>query len=597
MTIYYLDGGRLKKGVVAAAQRILDVQERINRINVFPVPDGDTGTNMALTMKSVADGAINAQSVDIDGMSTTLAEAALMGARGNSGAILAQFFQGLAESFANKNRVSTTEFAHSADQAVRFAETAVANPTEGTILTVMRDWAESLKKLASSYRDFRKMLPEARTAASESLERTPEQLAVLTKAGVVDAGAAGFVNMLEGINTYMETGELEEWTAVAEAETADAAAISQEEITFRYCTECLVEGPVLNRNDIKAAIAEMGDSMIVAGSNTKVRIHIHTDDPQHLFKTAARFGTVSKEKYDDMQHQHDTHANTKAIALLTDSSCDLPNEWLIEHGVRVVPVNLLFGTRTVLDRVEITSREVYRLLRSGEELPTSSQPSPAQFKKAYAMAAEQHKEGIGIFVSSKLSGTWQAAKQSAEAQDKIKMSVVDSRNIAGSVGLLVRLAAESISEGCDLDEITRRVELAREHTKIFVALDSVDNMVRSGRLPFLAGKLSRWLKLVPIIGLNKQGAAKPCGKGRPGKDCWDKVLKLCADHLKDLENPRFLICHADNLEAARYYEERLKAEHAVDHVDILEVSPTIGVHAGLGAAAVTVMGFPKGGAT
>jgi len=597
MGIAYLNGARLKAGVIAAAQRILDVQERLNAINVFPVPDGDTGTNMALTMKSVADGAINAGDLALAPMTSNLAESALMGARGNSGAILAQFFQGLAEAFGEKNKVGPDDFATGVGTAVSRAEQAIENPTEGTILSVMRSWARHLEDYRHQATDLAELLKSAFSVAVHALERTPKQLAVLEKAGVVDAGAQGFVDMLDGINRYLDTGELSEWLPrVVDQRDLSEMTLSTEDIPFGYCTECLVEGEGLNRNAIKAAISELGNSMIVAGSAKKVRIHIHTDEPERLFEIARSFGTVSRTKADDMRAQHRDHVSKQGdIALITDSSCDLPSEWLITHGVRVVPVNLAVGDRVYLDRVEITSREIYRLMAETNEPISTSQPSPGAFAKTYAMAAEKYRQGLALYVSGALSGTHAAGVAAAKLQDELELEVIDTRGIAGMVGLLVQVAAEAISEGCDLAEVKRRVLAAREHTHIFVSLQSLDYMIRSGRVKNWQGRIAKWLNLVPIISLNKKGAAKPCGKAKPGLQARKKVMKLVAKQARGLRDLRFLICHAGAPEDAAWYETALCETYGLDGVDILEVSPTIGVHVGLGTAAVTMLGFPEGG--
>jgi len=209
MKISYIDGNLLKHGIIAGARRVIQMQENLNRINVFPVPDNDTGTNMALTLQSVTEGVISCRDNTIAGMSKCLADSALMGARGNSGAILAQFFQGLAECFKGKLKVTCKHFGEAAQWAKKYAYEAISDPKEGTILTVMHDWAEQIKNQCHKTHDFLELLGDALRAAQRSLKETPKKLKILSKAGVVDAGAQGFVHMLEGIFHFMESGKIE----------------------------------------------------------------------------------------------------------------------------------------------------------------------------------------------------------------------------------------------------------------------------------------------------------------------------------------------------------------------------------------------------
>src|SRR5258708_6311059 len=264
--VAYLDGVRLKKAVVAAAQRVAATQDRLNGINVFPVADRDTGTNMAVTLKGGAEGIRHADYADLAQMSALLADSALLGARGNSGAILAQFFQGMASAFAGQQRIGLKEFAVSMKQSAHSAEKAVASPCEGTILTVMRDWAGSIERKSLASPGFSELLQSSLDDAQLSLRKTPTQLKVLAKAKVVDAGAQGFVYMLEGIMHLLEAGEAG-WTDFA-PQTEAAQAAPDDDTSFRYCTECIVQGTDLDLAGIRSMALALGNSVVIAGSGT-----------------------------------------------------------------------------------------------------------------------------------------------------------------------------------------------------------------------------------------------------------------------------------------------------------------------------------------
>ena len=206
MAIEYIDGIRLYKSIAAGLRRVVSRQEYLNKINVFPVPDGDTGTNMAYTLTSIEEGIQNNAYSDIKKMSMAIADSALDGARGNSGAILAQFFVGFADGIKDVKKINTKEFSQAISHAKDYSYDALIKPREGTILSVIRSWSESLESLSEKSNDFSTMLSSGLINAQKALEDTPKQLEVLAKAGVLDAGAQGFVDMLSGIQEFIESG-------------------------------------------------------------------------------------------------------------------------------------------------------------------------------------------------------------------------------------------------------------------------------------------------------------------------------------------------------------------------------------------------------
>ena len=208
MAIDYIDGIRLHRSVTAGLHRVVSRQEYLNKINVFPVPDGDTGTNMAYTLTTIEEGIRNKAYKDVKQMSMAIADSALDGARGNSGAILAQFFVGFADGIKEKISLTAKEFAQAALHAKDYAYDALTHPQEGTILSVIKAWAESLLKSCNNSNDIFSMLSKGLEDAQLSLKNTPKQLDVLAKAGVLDAGAQGFVDLLEGINEYITSGKI-----------------------------------------------------------------------------------------------------------------------------------------------------------------------------------------------------------------------------------------------------------------------------------------------------------------------------------------------------------------------------------------------------
>ena len=270
--IAYLDGQRLARGLLAGIARVAADAEHLNRINVFPVPDGDTGTNLAVMLGSVRAALLRQRERHAGKQLEIVADAALDGARGNSGAILAQFFHGVCDASQDQRLLTTRRFAAAVERGARYAQDALSEPREGTILTVVRDFAAELaQQTAAGSQDFVALLEAGLARAQRSLAATTQQLEALRKAGVVDAGAQGFVDLLQGITEFIRHGSLH---ANGE-DTAPLSADAQhtQEASFfdagdnsghRWCIECLVTGE-LDRRRLRGALAGIGSSLVIAG--------------------------------------------------------------------------------------------------------------------------------------------------------------------------------------------------------------------------------------------------------------------------------------------------------------------------------------------
>lgn len=598
VAISYIDGARFCRAVIAAAQRVLAVQERLNLINVFPVPDGDTGTNMALTLRSIAQAALSADHQPLETVGERLAENALMSARGNSGAVLAQFFQGMAQAFKGKQRLNTKSFADAMNEAVLSAGKAFANPLEGTILSVMKAWSAELKLQSQKINDFSKLWQASLKAAQSALQKTPEQLSALAKAGVVDAGGKGFLAMLQGVNHYLESGDLNTTVLHTSSDSPDQQALTELEIDWDhpFCTECLIDGSDLDIGHIRAQLNSKGNSLIVAGNASKVRVHIHTADYEDVFKLARTWGTVSFEKAEDMRDQNQERLahDTSELAVITDSSCDLPAEYFIKHKIRVVPLNLQMGNKSYLDRITITSDEIYDMMVQEGVRCQTSQPSPGAFQQAFGLASEQHQQGLALLLTDALSGTFQAGKLAAEHETRIDIETWDSRTIAAGLGLLVEIAVEAIEQGCDKAEVLRRLNIARPHTKILVSLATMKYLMRSGRVGRLRGWFATLLNLVPLIGLNELGGVRVQDKARPGQKSRDRLFQSVQTQTQGMTDIRIRVIHAGAKAEAEALAERFANHFQMPHVDVLPASPILGSHFGPGTVAASWQAFPPG---
>jgi DAK2 domain fusion protein YloV len=302
--IAYLDGPRLRRSLVAACEHAQRQRGELNRINVFPVPDGDTGTNLALTVRAIADHLRANDDRSASGVAREAAQAAVLGARGNCGMMLSHFLLGFERGLADRARVGARDFVAALRAGVDQLYQAIERPVEGTILTVIRETAEEGEQ--ASERDFEPLLERLVARARDSLARTPDHLPVLRAAGVVDAGAKGFVSLLEGALLLVHGDPI---VAAPAAPAGDApaahAALSAATERYRFCTEAMVKGTGLPaQEEVRARLRDQGDSLIVIRAGDLLKVHVHTDQPDAVFDWLRTVGELVTHKAEDMRVQH-----------------------------------------------------------------------------------------------------------------------------------------------------------------------------------------------------------------------------------------------------------------------------------------------------
>ncbi|MGH9398725.1 MAG: DegV family protein [Thermoanaerobaculia bacterium] len=594
IAIAYLDGRRLGRAVIAAARFVGDRAEALNKINVFPVPDGDTGTNVASTLQKMAAGTSRLRQRHVREMSRALADEAVGGARGNSGAILAQFFCGFSEGLPDNPRVSTRDFGEAVVRAGESAWSAIARPVEGTILSVIREWSRHVSKRAQAVEDFADLLPESLAEAQRALDNTPRQMKLLAKAGVVDAGAQAFVYLLEGIVRYLREAAR---GSVPEAPAEVKAAIfdkTPESILFRFCTEALLEGDAIDRDELRRQAALLGDSIVVAGSSSKVRLHVHTNEPEKLFETIGRLAEIAQTKIEDMHAQHETRFDqnrAQRVGIVTDSTCDLPVSMAEELGIGVVPVRVYFGSENYLDKVTITPSEFYARFAVTDVAPKTSQPPPADFTQIYSNVAAHAGSIVSIHLTSVLSGTYQAALVGARPVAKTAFEHVDSRSASVGLGLIVRAAAEAAAAGKSAAEVARIARDAADRVRVFIAVPTLEHMVRGGRVSQTRGLLARVLGLLPVLTLTREGKVEPVAKARGYEPAKKKMMALLLGAADAGQAPgrRFGVAHCDAPNAADGLARQIRERYPESDVMIVECGPALGAHGGPGALAVAVL--------
>ncbi len=589
-----LSGTGFSRVVRAGALAVVRQQETLNRINVFPVRDADTGANLAATLRAAASRLGSEAPDSVGDAARVAADGALDGARGNSGAIFAQFLHGLASSMERLRMVDGTQFAAAAVSGTESAYSALQEPREGTILSVLRAWSHELSGRAHE-EDLPELMHSGLVAAREALAATPRQLEVLARSHVVDAGGQGFVYFLEGLIDSLRGGHEAAWVpSEAPAHGLPPFSEDHDEIDerYRFCTEALLtpRGEAsLSRDAVMMRVAGLGESIVVAGGEARVRVHIHTNEPQRFLAAVADLGVIERSKIDDMVLQQ-LAGREAAVAIVTDSTTDLPEDVAFRLGVVAVPLTLSLGDEEYLDGVDITLDGFVHRIVSGSGVPRSSQPAVADFAQTYRRLLEYREGVVSVHIAGAMSGTVQAARAAAREVDPERIRVIDSCLVSIGAGLLLDAVGEVIASGADLDEIERVAERVKGEIKIFGTVASLDFAVRGGRVsPRMARTLTR-LHLAPIITFDQTGKAQKAGAALGFDRALNAIVKRAVQYA-DGAPARALVVHSGDQAGADFVAARLR-ERLGGEVPVVRAGAVLTTHVGLGSVTVAVRRLP-----
>ncbi len=588
-----LNGNLYFQIFVSGANKILENQKLLNKINVFPVPDADTGTNLASTLRAVIDNARPSDSYKTT--ANSIAIAALNGARGNSGVIFAQFLYGLSIEANEAIHITIDEFVESIKRSVSYIYSAIANPVEGTMLTVIREWADYIYSQKGQIDDFKKLFKFSYEIAQKSLSETTFKLKALTLANVVDAGAKGFVLFLEGIIEGFRKTVLHELIIARhdEIDQSSLGNIIHEESTFRFCTEAMIHGKGIDHNEVKSLISEMGDSLVIAGSDTMVRLHMHTDQPHILLEKLRKFGKIHYQKADDMKKQQDAMYSRKwKIALVTDSTSDLSEELMEKYQIYMVPLNVHFGETQYIDKITLRPEQFYTLVQTEKNYPSTSQPNESSFLNMYSHLASHYDSIISVHVSEKFSGTIRNSRNAAARISKElgkPISVIDSRSVSGSLGLVTLRIAQAIESGMNHDDIVAEAENWVKNTKVYVSVKTLKYMIRGGRVSRTKGFIASLFNILPIISVTEEGKTELFDKAFSQRANMRKVMNHTRKFLAGRKIHDYIIMHAEDEENATWFRKEMLELTSIEPASVVSISPVVGVNAGKGTVALAVM--------
>lgn len=592
MELTRIDGEKIYYGFVSGANEVIKQKLELNRINVFPIADGDTGNNLAYTLNAILQ---NADMKDSPKETmASIADAALIGARGNSGIIFAQFVNGMYMELEDKEDIEVLGFAKAVKKAGEYAHRAISDPVDGTMVTVISDWANSLCSLGEEIKDFSQLFTDSLKVALISLNETTNKIQVLKDANVVDSGAKGFVHFIEGFLNFIKTGEVTNLKSIISKVNFDKMGDHVHEnfdLNYRYCTEALIEGEDLNQKQIRKEIGSLGDSLIIAGNKNKMRIHIHTDIPEKLFFALNDYGKIIYQKADDMKRQYESiYDRNSEIAILTDSVADLPRELMDKYQIHLLPLNILIDGTNYLDKLTISSSYFYQLMDELEEYPSSSQVTVKEAEKVLIELSNHYESIIAITVSGKMSGTYETLLKASANEDlkDTNIKIIDSKTNSGAEGLLVMKAAKALEEGKSYEEIIDIVEDGVKKTKIFVSVPTLKYMLKSGRIGRAQAIAGDIVNLKPVVSIDEAGDGIVIGKAFSINGNTRKIQELVKEILKNDKIGSYCIVHANGEKRAKEYEDYFERLLGKSPEYTMDISSVVALNAGIGSVALAL---------
>ncbi len=422
-----LNGVRLGRMIIAGANELASNKQLVDAMNVFPVPDGDTGTNMSLTVMAAAREAEKNGSLQVADIAKAASGGALRGARGNSGVITSQIFRGFAKALEGMEEAGVQELAAAAEQAVKTAYKAVMKPKEGTILTVARGCAEAAVRLAEETDEIEVFLKGIIEDGHKVLAQTPEMLPVLKQAGVVDAGGRGLLYILEGalkqlggdLPVTLQDGQ--STAAVSETNFASLASVENESITFGYCTEFFINVDHPDEavtTGLKAYLGTIGDSIVCVADDDIIKIHVHTDHPGLAIEKALTIGSLSGLKIDNMREQHTNKINFSAEA----PKAEAPKAEQPKKDVGFVSISAGEGLTKIFKNLGVDE-----VIEGGQTM----NPSTEDILNAVDKINAEH-----IFILPNNKNIILAAEQAAKLSEEKKLHVIPSRSVPEGISAM-----------------------------------------------------------------------------------------------------------------------------------------------------------------
>lgn len=606
--ILAIDASTFKQMIIESVSMLRERHEYLNSINVFPVPDGDTGSNMLYTIMGVKNSLEAISDNSFKTIGQELVKAILLSARGNSGVILSEYFKGFMAEIGSTHIVTSNKLVKAFVSGHNYAWRAIEDPQSGTILDIFVATAKGAELALKDTKDIVQILDMAIKYSLNALERTREIQPQMKKAQVVDAGGAGFMCILEGFRAGL-TGCS---PILSEDLVHEPAEPLEEELPFSYCAEAVLLECCTSRDEMRHRIENLGNSIHVVDHSGIMKLHIHTDRPEVVERICQEIGRVKEWKVDDlrlMQKEYlkslQTSGRTdnlpvmgiqksnakKSIAIVTDRSSDLPEGLLQQHPIIVVdiPVTLSSNPADLFD--ENTLKEFYyKMANEKNFVPLTAQPNVEQFIEAYKKALDLADIVFCIPISSGLSGAYSNAIQAKIKLGSDRVNVIDSHTVSLGLAMLIKSAFDLQREKESYLDVLIDLHAMRDRMEQYFMVDNIRYLARGGRLSKGKSIFGQVLHVNPLLQI-KDGCIKETGKKAYFSNPEKQVVML-ARHTQEAiaeKDLTFLyIVHADAEDRALELKRHLESNTNVPKglVQIAEIGMVLGAHIGPGAVAI-----------
>jgi DegV family protein with EDD domain len=560
----YLTQNELKRMLLKSWERIEKEKEEINKINVFPVPDQDTGTNLAKTLEGIKREIEDKEFKNLEEISRAALEGALISAQGNSGVIYTGFLAGFLPKL-DKNPVDAKKLAEAFEEGRKRAWKSMVNPKEGTILDVIDAAAETFKKEAERERDIAKIFEKVIEKAKEALLATREKMEIFKKANVVDAGGLGFLMILE---SYLDALKPEREKKEEEKKPSEEVRKFVQVLANRFEVVALILNPRFNEEKVREKLKRLGNCLDIVKVENKMKIHIHTDYPDEVRDVLKKIGKIENLRIEDMAKEivGEPSVRKVSIGIVTEDVASILPKILERYQIELAKTKFEWPE---LEKIE--GENIYQKVKKAYEMrietrPRTSQAMPKDYLDAYKKQLQRFDKVLCLTITSKISGCYNSAIQAREMlpeSEKARVFVFDTLHGAAGQALFVLRALELIQEQREIEEIIEELKKLIPRTQTYIIFADPKGIEFLGRITKSQANWIRRMKklgIQPIIRL-KDGVFVKGGMvfaKDEAEALFKKIKKESEKDRKSGKKIRVIINHADNLEGAKKLKDLLK---------------------------------------
>ena len=585
----YLTQNELKRIMLLSYQKIEENREQINKINVFPVPDQDTGSNLVKTLEGIKENIEEKEFKDLTEISEAVLDGALTAAQGNAGVIYTGFLAGFLP-LLNKNPVDAKKLAIAFEKGAERARKSIQNPKEGTILDVIDAASRTIKEKAQIETNIINIFKAVIEEANKALIATQQKMEILRKAKVVDAGGLGFLLILESHLEALEKEELPLAKITEETEEKPSEKIKKfiQILSNRYEIIALIKNSKFDEEAIREKLKKLGNCLDIVQVGNKMKIHIHTDYPDEVKDEIFQAGEVLKLKTEDMAREIDGLSKKVSVGIVTDELADLTRKIVERYQIKIIPYKIDWP-----EEENLPGENIYQKMRAAAEkgiknLPKTSQASPKEFLETFKKQLKKFDKVLCILISSKLSGGYNSAIQAREMlpeKEKRKVYILDSLLCSAGQALLVLRAIELIQKERKIYNVISELKRTISNIYLYGFFADPKWIEWGGRIGHSQANRIRRLQRFGIrvlMGI-KNGKIEKIGIRFGVKDISEALFKEIKIRSKKIRRQgrkiRVVITHCDNLEGAEKLKEKLKEIKAeVSFINL--VGSVVGVHIG-----------------